>query len=148
MKIKISPPAFFMIFLLLSIGSHFIFPVKKIIHPPYTYSGIIFIAAGVALNIWADVMFKKDKTTVKPHEEPTKLKTSGPFRISRHPMYLGMAMVLLGLAVVLGSLITFIFPAGFIIIADFVFISFEEKNLERIFGKEYFDYRQKVRRWL
>ncbi len=137
-----------MIFLLLSIGSHFIFPVKKIIHPPYTYSGIIFIAAGVALNIWADVMFKKDKTTVKPHEEPTKLKTSGPFRISRHPMYLGMAMVLLGLAVVLGSLITFIFPAGFIIIADFVFISFEEKNLERIFGKEYFDYRQKVRRWL
>jgi len=148
MKVKILPPTFFMIFLLFSIVLHFIFPVKKIIYPSYNYLGIILIMLGVVLNIWSDALFKRDNTTVKPYENPAKLQIQGPFRISRHPMYLGMAMALLGLAIFLGSLITFIVPIAFIIVADFIFISFEEKNLEQIFGKKYLDYKQKVRRWL
>ena len=148
MKNKILPPTYFMIFLLLSAGLHFIFPIKRLIFTPYTYSGTILIVLGIILNIWSDQLLKKKKTTVKPFEKPTSLETSGPFKISRHPMYLGMASVLLGVSIVLGSLITFIFPIIFIITAEKMFISVEEKNLEKTFGKKYLDYKNKVRKWI
>jgi protein-S-isoprenylcysteine O-methyltransferase Ste14 len=93
-------------------------------------------------------MFKQKKTTVKPYENPTELLTSGPFRISRHPMYLGMVAVLLGEAILLGSLITLIFPVLFIIISELLFIPFEEENLEKFFGKKYGEYKKKIRRWI
>ena len=148
MKKKILPPIYFYLFLLLAIVLHFIFPVKKIVRPPYIYSGIALIVLGVVLNIWSDALFKKKKTTIKPFEGPTKLEVSGPFAISRHPMYLGMAIILLGTSVVLGSLIAFIFPISFVIVMNVIFIPLEERNLEKIFGKEYLDYKQKVRRWI
>jgi len=85
---------------------------------------------------------------VKPKEMPSKLVVSGPFRISRHPMYLGMAAVLLGEAVFLGSLTTFAFPLIFMALMVVLFMSTEEDNLERTFGKEYLDYKSRVRRWI
>ena len=106
------------------------------------------IIFGIILNIWADALFKKRKTTVKPHEKPTSFEISGPFRISRHPMYLGMAAILLGTSIILGSLISFLFPIIFIILMEIMFIRIEEKNLEKVFGKKYLDYKRKVRRWV
>jgi protein-S-isoprenylcysteine O-methyltransferase Ste14 len=147
-KKKILPPIYLFLFLLLAIGLHFIFPVKRIIRPPYIYSGIALIVFGVVFSFWAEALFKKKKTTIKPFEDPTKLEVSGPFAISRHPMYLGMAIILLGTSVLLGSLIAFISPIGFIIVMNVIFIRFEEQNLEKIFGKDYLDYKQKVRRWI
>lgn len=142
------PPTFFIIFLILSIILHFIIPIKKIICPPYTHFGGFLILFGVVLNIWADSLFKKRKTTVKPHKIPTFLETSGPFKISRHPMYLGMAAILLGVTIIYGTLITFLFPIAFIILIEIKFIPIEEKNMEKAFGKRYFDYKKKVRRWI
>jgi protein-S-isoprenylcysteine O-methyltransferase Ste14 len=103
---------------------------------------------GILLNIWADALFKKSNTTVKPYEDPSELEVSGPFRISRNPMYVGMAAILLGTAVVLGTLAAFMFPIAYVIFTDFMFIRFEEKNLERIFGNGYIEYKRKVRRWI
>ena len=142
------PPTYFIILLLLSIGLHFLLPIKKIIFSPYNYSGIILIIFGIIMNIWADALFKKKKTTVKPHEIPNFLEISGPFKISRHPMYLGMLAILLGTSFFLGSLITFAFPVIFIILMEMIFIPAEEKNLKKVFGKEYSDYKKKVRRWI
>jgi protein-S-isoprenylcysteine O-methyltransferase Ste14 len=147
-KKKILPPVYLLLFLLLAVGLHFIYPVKRIIRPPYTYSGIALIVLGVVFSFWAEALFKKKKTAIKPFEDPTKLEVSGPFVISRNPMYLGMAIILLGTSVLLGSLIAFISPIGFVIVMNVIFIPFEEQNLEKIFGKEYLDYKQKVRRWI
>ncbi len=156
MKKRIMPPTYFWILLLLSIGVHFglifLFDLKKIIPSQYTIIeiifGIILIILGIVFNIWADFLFKKERTTVKPHEKPSKLIVSGPFRFSRHPMYLGMAMILFGLAFLLGSLIVFIFPIIFMILMELLFISIEEKNLEKIFINKYIDYKKQVRRWI
>ena len=142
------PPTYFLIFLILSITLHFIFPVLKGIHPPVTCLGWIFIVFGVILNVWSDSLFKKHKTTVKPNESPTNMVVTGPFRISRHPMYLGMALVLIGVAVLHGTLITFLFPLLFIAITEAEFIPKEELNLEKAFGKRYIEYKSKVRRWI
>ncbi len=83
-----------------------------------------------------------------PYEIPTSLVTEGPFHISRQPIYLGMIFILLGEAILLGSLITFIFPVIFMILMEKIFIPVEEKNLETAFGEKYLDYKKKVRRWI
>jgi protein-S-isoprenylcysteine O-methyltransferase Ste14 len=142
------PPTYFIILLLLSIGLHFVFPIKKLIFPPYTYFGFALIVFGGVINIWADLLLKKKKTTVKPYENPTYLITSGPFRISRNPQYLGFTAILLGVVINHGTVITFTSPITFFILIELLFIPFEEKKLERTFGKEYLEYKNRVRRWL
>jgi len=148
MKGRIMPTTYFLVLLLFSAGLHFVFPIKKIIYPPYIYLGIILIILGITINIWTDTLFKKVKTTVKPYNIPTSLITSGPFQISRHPMYLGMVLILLGEAVVFGTLTTVSSPLLFMILMEVIFIHIEENNLEKRFGKEYNNYRKKVRRWI
>jgi len=145
---RIMPTTYFLLLLLLSIGLHFLFPIFKFIYPPYTYFGYILILFGVIVNIWADSILKKGKTTVKPHLMPTSLETGGPFRMSRHPMYLGMTAVLLGAAIIHGSLIGLFFPILFIIMMERIFIHDEEENLIKAFGQQYLDYKMRVRRWL
>ena len=142
------PPTYFMILFVCSIVLHVVIPVKTILHAPYTYLGLFFILFGIILNLWADALFKKRNTPVKPHELPTSLEVSGPFRISRHPMYLGMAAILLGLAILLGSVITFVFPVLFILVMELLFIPLEDRNLEQAFGAEYRAYKKRVRRWI
>ncbi|HPJ29941.1 MAG TPA: isoprenylcysteine carboxylmethyltransferase family protein [Methanothrix sp.] len=148
MKKEIQPPTYFAALLFLSLASHLLFPAPMVTEPPFALLGLLPIVFGVALNLWTDSLFKKSKTTVKPQEIPTSLLISGPFRISRHPMYLGMASILLGEAIFLGSLLTFAFPLIFAILMEALFISKEEENLERAFGEEYLDYKRDVRRWI
>jgi len=148
MKNKLMPPTYLVILLLLSIGLHLVFPIKRIIFAPYTYLGWVLIGVGVFLNIWIDWLFKKKGTTIKSYDMPAKLITTGAYRISRHPIYLGMLLILLGAAVVMGSLVTFVFPVLFVILTEGLFISAEEKNLEKAFGKKYREYKKKVRKWI
>ncbi|KQC13459.1 MAG: hypothetical protein APR56_05265 [Methanosaeta sp. SDB] len=148
MKSEIQPPTYFAVLLLLSAASHFAYPGSQLVEPPHAYLGFLLIGFGAILNLWTDSLFKKGRTTVKPQEMPSKLVVSGPFRISRHPMYLGMAAILLGEAVFLGSLTTFAFPPIFAVLMEVLFISKEEENLEKAFGKEYLDYKRRVRRWI
>jgi len=145
---KIMPTNYFIAFLALSIALHFLFPIKKVVYPPYTYVGFIMILFGAIMNLWTDRLFKENNTTVKPYLEPTSLITSGPFSLSRHPMYLGMASVLLGVAVNHGTIITFVFPLLFVILMETLFIPFEEETLIRTYGVDYRDYQSKVRRWI
>ncbi len=147
-KPRLMPPAYFFIFLALSIALHFFFPVKKVIFPPYTYLGFLMIAFGAVLNLWADYLLKKWKTTVKPHLEPAALVESGPFRLSRNPQYLGFAAILLGVAFLHGTIITFVFPIAFAVAMQLLFIPLEEKNMENAFGKKYLEYKKKTRRWI
>jgi protein-S-isoprenylcysteine O-methyltransferase Ste14 len=144
----ILPPTYLAIFLLTAVGLHFIQPVYQLISYPFTNIGVILVIVGLGLNYWADALFRKSNTTVKPQEKPTTLVTSGFFRFTRNPMYLGMVLMLLGEAVFLGSLITFIFPILFFVIIEWVFLPEEERNLEKAFGKSYISYKKKVRRWI
>ena len=142
------PTTYFIILLLLFIGFHFVFPLLKFIFSPYNYLGFGLIIFGIIMNLWTDLLFKKKQTTVKPYEMPNFFVTSGPFKLSRHPMYLGMMSILLGVAIFLGSLITFAFPIIFIMIMEKLFIPLEEKNLKNKFGNQYVDYKRRVRRWI
>lgn len=144
---KIMPTTYFTILLVLTIVSGLFLDMEKIVYLPYTYAGILLITFGIIMNIWADFLFKNRSTTVKPHERPTSLVVTGPFRISRHPMYLGMFSVLLGCSLVFGKILSFLFPVVFFVLMQIFFVGMEEENLVKAFGREYVEYKEKVRSW-
>ena len=142
------PPSYILATIVLIVILHFFLPVKTIIFFPFTLVGVLPLSIGVWLNIWADQLFKKTGTTVKPYEKSSSLITDGPFRFSRHPMYLGMALILLGIAIFLGTLTPFISVVVFVLLMDRTFIVIEEKMMEGVFGDAYREYKKHVRRWL
>ena len=146
MNNKVMPTTYFILFLILSIVLNLVLPIVKFSYFPSNLAGILFIIFGIMLNIRTDAMFKSSGTTVKLYEVPTAFQVTGPFRVSRHPMYLGMMFILLGAAIVMMSLVTFLFPILFIVCMEIIFIPAEERSLENQFGKDYLIYRKKVRR--
>ena len=145
---KVLPPTYFWILLFGLAVTHIAVAGPLILSSPLTYAGIPLIAFGTGINLWTDRLFKQHGTTVKPGEEPLALIESGPFAVSRHPMYLGMAAFLLGAAILSGKAFAFLFPAVFIILMDRIFIPMEEDICEGIFQERYRAYRKKVRRWI
>jgi protein-S-isoprenylcysteine O-methyltransferase Ste14 len=89
-----------------------------------------------------------EKRTHPANRAPVRIHTGGPFRFTRNPMYLGIFIGLLGIALLLGSLITFVFPILFFLIMDRAFIPFEEQMLQEALPQEFAQYREKDRRWL
>ena len=142
------PPTHFFTYLIISVILHLILPIKQIISFPYNLLGIILIIAGIILNLWADRIFKDQKTTVKPDEKPTSLIDYGPFKISRNPMYLGMTIILVGAGIILGSISSFSGSLLFLLVMGFYFIPDEERKMKESFGSDFEDYKKKVRRWI
>ena len=110
--------------------------------------GVIPLALGIVINLVADKSFKKNETAVKPLEGSSALITTGIFRFTRHPMYLGFVLILLGIAMLMGSFTPYLVVIVFAIFMDTVFIRYEEKTLEEAFGEAWLDYKKKVRRWV
>jgi protein-S-isoprenylcysteine O-methyltransferase Ste14 len=127
---------------------HFLIPVSKVASYPWNLLGILLLIIGGALNLIADAAFKKENTTVKPFEKSTALVVSGVFTISRHPMYLGMVIILLGIAILMGTLTPFIVVVIFGILMELVFVKPEERMLEEQFGATWVAYKMKVRKWV
>lgn len=148
MKQKIVPDGWFVIILILSFIFHYMVPVIRVIPHPYNLTGIVLIVSGFALTLAANRLMIKNRTTNQPEGTPDLLLTSGPFRISRNPVYLGMTIILMGVEILLGSLSAMIFPVIFVIIIERLFIKAEEVVLENQFGDKYVEYRKKVRRWI
>jgi len=146
--VKIIPPTYFYLSLLLMVVLHFVLPVTGVMGWPWRLVGLIPAAAGAALAIVADSSFKKAGTSVKPLGRTTSLITTGMFKISRHPMYLGFVLFLLGAAMLLGSLTPLVVVAAFAVFIEVVFVRFEEKKMEGQFGEAWREYKRRVRRWI
>jgi protein-S-isoprenylcysteine O-methyltransferase Ste14 len=142
------PPTYLLLAIVMMLALHFLFPVATAIKTPWHIVGTIPLAIGLILNILADREFKKHQTTVKPFEESTTLITTGVYRISRNPMYLGFVLILSGVALFLGSLIPVAVVLFFPGLMEVVFIRSEEAMLEQQFGETWLAYKQQVRRWI
>jgi len=142
------PPTLLAVSIATMIALHFLLPVLCIIPWPWNLLGALPICFGVVWNLWADQLFKRHRTTVKPHLEPTMLVEDGPFRFSRNPMYVGMAAIAVGVAVLCGSLTPLFVSVVFIAVVAIVFIPMEERAMQQAFGDEWLDYARRVRRWL
>ncbi len=145
---KTLPPTYFFGTVVISVALHFLFPLHQLLAFPWRLTGLVPLLVGIVLNLLADQAFKRHGTTVKPFETSSTLITGGVFGISRNPMYLGMTLILLGIALLLGSATPFAMVIILPILLDRVFISPEEKMLEDTFGGQFREYRERVRRWI
>ncbi len=148
MNTKILPPTYLLISLIAVLAFHFLLPVLELVPKPWNLLGILPLFLGIGFNIIADRLFSQARTTVNSFGEPTTMITESVYQFTRNPMYLGMALVLLGVAVLLGSLTPFFSVPIFIWLITVRFAKLEEKMLEETFGQEWLDYAERVRRWI
>ncbi len=147
-KARVMPPTLFAGLLAVTVVSGLALPGAGFDHVVLRIAGIALIVAGAVLNLWSDRQLKQASTTVKPDALPTALVSTGAFRRTRNPMYLGMAAILAGAGLALGSLLGLGCAAVFAILTDRLYIAREEANLTTAFGAAYDEYRHAVRRWI
>lgn len=114
----------------------------------HRYLGLALLIAGFLIEGEATMRFRRAGTAVEPWKPSTRLVTNGLYRFSRNPIYVGMAVLYGGLALILDSplALALLIPCLFVI--DRGVIAREEPYLEARFGQDYRDYRARVRRWL
>lgn len=147
-KSKIYPPTFFNTALVIMIILHFLMPIREIIAGYWKLIGIIPLLIGVSFNLIADKDLKSNNTTVKPDEESNVLITHGVFKISRNPMYIGMVLIQIGIALFLGTVSPYLIIVIFIFVMDKKFIRTEEVMLREKFGMVWNRYKESTRRWI
>lgn len=121
----------------------FIFPFQYVL-------AYALIGSGLLIDISAIFAFRRAKTTVTPlaPEKASALVISGLYRVTRNPMYLGLLLILTGVALLLGSLLNAAIIIAFMAYITAFQIKPEEEKLTEIFGAQYLSYMQKVRRWI
>ena len=115
-----------------------------------TATAIVIVVLGVAFTAAGVVSFRRAKTTISPVRpgNASALVTSGVYRITRNPMYVGLLLVLVAWAVFLASPIALAGPVAFVFYMARFQIQPEERALSALFGSSYAAYKLRVRRWL
>lgn len=106
------------------------------------------VAAGLALMVLAILQMLLARTTVIPGRDPSRMVTTGLFRLSRNPIYLADAILLAGLYVYWGAALALPLVGLFMYLIFRRFIRDEEARLVALFGPEFEDYKNRTRRWI
>lgn len=139
------------LFLLCGIGATAIglaVPVRGPLVAEARIAGTVLLAAGLAVSKRCSDLFDRSRTNIKTFDDPDVLVTTGPFRFSRNPMYLGFTIALVGASMLVGSLSAVSGPVLFWLLADRWYIPFEERRMMATFGATYERYRSAVPRWI
>jgi len=147
MTTKIYPPLLAGALLLATLILHFMLPEERSVGWHHVI-GLLVTAGGVGICFFAAAIFQARETTKNPYGEPTEFVVQPPYTWTRNPMYFGLATALLGLAIFFGSIVMLTAPVAFFVAIDRIVIPREEETMERIFGQQYADYKERVRRWI
>lgn len=146
--VTVPPPAIYALGFVLGLGVESLEPTPN---PPLR-AGVAVAVAGVAawalLDPWAMRQFKAAGTEVSPSRSATALVTTGPYRWTRNPMYVGMALLYAALAVALGVLWALVTLMAVLVVIDRVVVPREERHLKAAIGDAYARYQAEVRRWI
>ena len=145
---RLLPPVWFLASIITMVGLHYALPAARLIRSPWNWLAAVPLAAGLALTATAAGLFARRGTGIKPFSPVTTLVTSGPYRFTRNPMYLGLVTSLVGVATLLGTLTPWLVIALFAWWIDRRFVRQEEAMLEAQYGEEYRELKRRVRRWL
>jgi protein-S-isoprenylcysteine O-methyltransferase Ste14 len=110
--------------------------------------GTMVVALALALVVWAIATMARAGSNVPTSLPTTTIVYTGPYRFTRNPIYLGMVVGLIGLAIAVNSLWLLLTLAPFALLIRYGVVAREEAYLERKFGHVYRRYRARVRRWL
>lgn len=149
--VRIFPPAVYLAGLVIGYALQWLIPLPIVPEGGATairILGAIALIAGVATVLAAVTTFRRAGTPVNPTQTTTTLAFGGPYRFTRNPMYLGLALVLAGCALLGNALWPLIAVVPVIFVIRTQVIAREERYLETKFGREYTDFKARVRRWL
>jgi protein-S-isoprenylcysteine O-methyltransferase Ste14 len=110
--------------------------------------GASLVVVAIALFSSSVAKFRAVGTPVPARKPTTAIVRTGPYRLSRNPIYLAFSLLQLGIAIWANSLWLLATFVGAVALIHYVVIPREEQYLERRFGAEYLDYKRSVRRWL
>jgi protein-S-isoprenylcysteine O-methyltransferase Ste14 len=115
---------------------------------PARWLGAAVFVLALALFTWAVVTVTRAGSNVPTNRPSTTIVASGPYRFTRNPIYLGMFLALIGLAIAFNILWLLLMLLPLALVIRYGVVAREEAYLERKFGDLYRDYRSRVRRWL
>jgi protein-S-isoprenylcysteine O-methyltransferase Ste14 len=106
------------------------------------------VGLGLMLMVWSSSTLSRARTTVLPHRASTALVTSGPFAISRNPIYVGNTLILAGFGGIANSVWYYLAAGVALVLVDRLAVRPEEAHLAARFPEEWAAYTARVRRWL
>jgi protein-S-isoprenylcysteine O-methyltransferase Ste14 len=115
---------------------------------PAGWIGAIMFFLAFALAAWAIVTMTRSGSNVPTNRPTTIIVSAGPYRFTRNPIYLGMILGLIALAIGFDTLWPLVTSVPFALVLRYFVVAREEAYLERKFGDDYRNYRVRVRRWL
>ena len=123
---------------------HFAYPFPAWVH----WMGWLIVMAGFVLAFSAVRRFSSVHTTLDPHGSVSFVVTSGPYRFTRNPIYVGYLSLTVGIPLIFGNLWGVLLAPLQIVLFNRLVIQAEEAYLSRKFAHVYLDYKARVRRWL
>ena len=146
--VRVPPPLIYLAGLAVGFGLEALLPGTSLPGAVrWVLGGVIFVA-GLVLAGSFNTAFARKGTAVEPWKPTTAIVTTGPYRLTRNPAYLAMALMYVGIAL-LGDALWALVPLPIVLaVIDRAVIAREERYLERRFGREYLDYRATARRWV
>jgi len=146
--VRVVPPLLYAVPLGVGLALHAAAPLTIPGRPGTAVLGGALVVGGALLVASAAGTFRGRGTTILPHRPVATLVTSGVFRLTRNPMYVGLAAAYAGVAALLGSWWPLALLPLVLVAVDRLVIAREEPYLARAFGAQYEAYRRRVRRWL
>ncbi len=142
------PPLIYLAFLAIGFGLDALLPSPSLPAALRTALAWALLAIGLVLLAWFVATFRRGGTPVDPYKPTTAVITGGPYRLSRNPGYLGMALVYAGIALLTDAPWALATLVAAVLVIDRGVIAREERYLERRFGDEYLQYKARTRRWV
>jgi protein-S-isoprenylcysteine O-methyltransferase Ste14 len=145
------PPLLYAGFLLAGVALDYLWPLDTLrdlaATPRYVAAGALFLIGG-AVAVPALLGFRAAGTNVPTWLPTTALVTGGPYRFSRNPIYVGLSLAYVSLALALAAAWSLVLLVPLLVVVRYGVIAREEAYLERKFGDAYRNYAASVRRWL
>ncbi len=147
-RLKIPPPLIYAGLLVSGMLLNLVWPVKLLPTTIALIMGGVIALLSFTLRSSAFRALRRSQTSVNPYRPTTAIVTQGPYRFTRNPIYLSLAVLYAGLAVMANALWSLLLLLAVMLIIHYAVILPEERYLEQKFGEEYRSYKAKVRRWL
>jgi protein-S-isoprenylcysteine O-methyltransferase Ste14 len=142
------PPILYLSALLVGVLLDYAIPQGNPLGGAAPLIGIAALFVGAYGIFWVKSTLDRAGTPIDPRRPTTAIVTDGPFQYSRNPAYICLSLIYLGLALLVGGMITLVFLPVIVWIMIWGVIEQEEAYLERKFGAQYLDYKARVPRWL
>ncbi len=147
----IPPPLLFAVPLIVGIFLERRFPLldsRAGLAQASNWAGIALIALGAMHALWALGLFALRRTTLAPHHVSVSLVTTGVYRWTRNPMYVGLVLIYLGVSLLTSAVWAVLLLPLPVIAVNTAIIPLEERLLDTAFGPAYAQYKARVRRWI